>query len=40
MFNKLEGGFYRGIKPRDKKIPGKACLNEVDNNDALVNVGN
>ena len=23
-----------------KNIPGKACLNWVDNNDAFVNVGN
>ena len=23
-----------------KDIPGKACLNGVDNNDAFVNVGN
>ena len=23
-----------------KNIPGKACLNGVDNNDAFVNVGN
>ena len=57
MFNKLVGGFYRGIYPiyayiypdktrptsllNDlKNIPGKACLNGVDNNDAFVNVGN
>ena len=51
MFNKRTGGFYRGIKPRGfaswqfierlfKNIPGGACFNGVDNNDAFVNVGN
>ena len=47
MFNKRAGVFYRGIEPRGaillkdfKNIPGKACLNGVDNNDAFVNVGN
>ena len=47
MFNKRAGVFYRGIGPRGasllkdfKNIPGKACLNGVDNNDAFVNVGN
>ena len=61
MFNKREGGFYRGIKPRGdrlvtlyphktwpakrllndfKNIPGKECLNGVDNNDVFLNVGN
>ena len=47
MINKRAGLFYRGIEPRGasllkdyKNIPGKACLDGVDNNDAFVNVGN
>ena len=47
MFDKRAGGFYPGIyktRPASllndfKNIPGKACPNGVDNNNAFVNVG-
>lgn len=52
MFNKRSGVFYRRVTlyPNEtrpvsllndfKNIPGKVCLNGVNNDDTFVNVGN